>query len=69
MWRDFEQGKLPIPDLDNLDVYHEIALDFDFDTIELLTDDAYQALYREKLTDRHNNYPIRFDTRLWRPDI
>jgi predicted O-linked N-acetylglucosamine transferase (SPINDLY family) len=69
MWRDFEQGKLLIPDLDNLDVYHEIALDFDFDAIDLLTDDAYQALYREKLTNRHNSYPIRFDTRLWRPDI
>jgi predicted O-linked N-acetylglucosamine transferase (SPINDLY family) len=69
MWLDFEQGKLPIPNLDNLDVYHEIALDMDFDSIELLTNDAYQALYREKLTNRHNTYPIRFDARLWRPGI
>jgi hypothetical protein len=25
MWDDFEQGKLSVPDLSNLDVYHEIG--------------------------------------------
>ena len=66
MWSDFRRGNLPIPDLHNLDVYHEIGLGLDLENIETLSDDAYVSLYREKLEEWHSAYPLRADSRLWR---
>jgi predicted O-linked N-acetylglucosamine transferase (SPINDLY family) len=68
MWDDFEQGKLPVPDLRNLEAYHEAALDQDLESIELLADAAYHAQYRAKLADRHALFPLSPDTRLWSAD-
>ena len=65
MWSEFKRGNLPVPDLSNLDVYHEIGLALDLENIESLSDDAYVSLYREKLAERHSAYPIRPDNRLW----
>ncbi len=65
MWSEFKRGNLPVPDLRNLDVYHEIGLGLDLENIETLSDDAYISLYREKLTERHGAYPISPDSRLW----
>ncbi len=66
MWSDFERGELPVPDLSNLEIYHEIGLELDLENIELLTDDAYRSLYEEKLGDWDSVFPIRPDARLWR---
>jgi predicted O-linked N-acetylglucosamine transferase (SPINDLY family) len=65
MWDDFARGALPVPDLHNLDVYHEIGLGLDLENIETLSDEAYRALYQEKLAEWHSGYPIRPDARLW----
>jgi len=65
MWRDFETEQLPVPNLRNLLTYHEIALDLDHEKIELLDDEEYAALYREKLMHWHATYPIEPDIRLW----
>ena len=65
MWSEFKRGNLPVPDLRNLDVYHEVGLGLDLENIETLSDDAYVSLYREKLTERHGAYPISPDSRLW----
>ncbi|HYC18767.1 MAG TPA: glycosyl transferase [Pseudolabrys sp.] len=65
MWSDFRRGALPVPDLHNLDVYHEIGMGLDLENIETLSDDSYISLYREKLEAWHNSYPIRPDSRLW----
>lgn len=65
MWEDFEQGKLPVPDLRNLEAYHEAALDLDLENIELLSDEAYQSQYRRRLADRHDLFPLSADSRLW----
>jgi predicted O-linked N-acetylglucosamine transferase (SPINDLY family) len=62
----FEKGSLPVPDLANLEIYHEIGLDLDLENIELLKDEAYDALYALKLEDWDASYPIRQDARLWR---
>ncbi|MBG0810875.1 glycosyl transferase [Methylosinus sp. H3A] len=67
MWRDYEQGELPRPDLRNLDIYHEIGLELDLEKIELVSDDDYRALYERKLADWDAAYPIEPDTRMWRP--
>lgn len=66
MWADLIRGAVPTPDLRNLDIYHEIGLTLDLENIETLSDEAYLALYREKLTDWHSVYPIAPDVRLWR---
>jgi len=64
MWEDFEQGNLPVPDLRNLEAYHEAALDQDLENIELLSDEAYQSQYRTRLADRHSLFPLSADSRL-----
>jgi predicted O-linked N-acetylglucosamine transferase (SPINDLY family) len=66
IWDDFKRGELPVPDLRNLDVYHEIGLGLDIESAELLSDEAYVALYQEKLAEWHSVYPLAPDTRLWR---
>jgi hypothetical protein len=68
MWSDFMRGELPVPDLRNLEIYHEAGLGLDLENIEMLTDDAYRALYQVKLADWNNVYPIQADARLWSGD-
>jgi hypothetical protein len=68
MWVDLIRGAIPTPDLRNLDVYHTIGLGLDLENIETMSDDAYLALYREKLAEWHSAYPISPDARLWRED-
>jgi hypothetical protein len=65
MWSDFKRGTLPVPDLRNLDVYHEVGLGLDLENIETLSDDAYSLLYKEKLAEWHRCYPVSHDGRLW----
>jgi predicted O-linked N-acetylglucosamine transferase (SPINDLY family) len=65
MSQDRKEGRLPRPDLRNLETYHEIGLDQDLANIELLADDAYHAEYRTRLGDRHAVFPIGPDARLW----
>lgn len=74
MWSDLIRGVLPVPDLRNLDIYHEIGLELDLENIEALSNEAYRALYQTKLAERHGAYPIQPDMRFWRensaePDI
>jgi predicted O-linked N-acetylglucosamine transferase (SPINDLY family) len=64
-WRDYEGGKLPVPDLTNLEIYHEIGCDLDHESAELLTITDYNAIYRRKLAVRHALYPVAHDMRFW----
>ncbi len=68
MWGDLIRGALPVPDLRNLDIYHDIGIDLDLENMDALDDEAYLALYRQKLEERHRSYPILPDARLWRDD-
>jgi predicted O-linked N-acetylglucosamine transferase (SPINDLY family) len=65
MWKNFQEGTLPVPNLGNLDVYYEIGLDLDLENIEMLSDEAYRTLYQQKLNEWNNAYPIPRDVRLW----
>jgi predicted O-linked N-acetylglucosamine transferase (SPINDLY family) len=65
MWSEFESGKLPIPDLSNLEIYNEIGLELDHENIEILNDQEYKALYQAKLSEWNETYPIKPDGRLW----
>ena len=66
MWKDFTKGKLPRPDLSNLDVYNDIGTELDRDDTELMLVPDYDELYREKLADRDSYAYLREDSRLWR---
>ena len=67
MWDDLERGQLPVPDLRNLEAYHEVAIEQDLENIELLSDEAYHSQYRAKLANRHSLFPLPADSRLWKP--
>ena len=66
MWDEFRTGHLPVPDLTNLDVYHEAGLDLDVEASESLGDQAYETRYREALALRANTAQLLPDRRLWR---
>lgn len=66
MWCEYKSGDLPVPDLRNLDIYHEVGLEFDIEGAELLSDDAYLAQYLERFSEWHSAYPITPDGRMWR---
>ena len=65
MWEDFCQGRLPIPDLTNLDVYLEIGCEEDHDASEALAVKDYPARYKGGLARRHKYCPLPEDRRLW----
>jgi hypothetical protein len=68
MWADLIRGAIPVPDLRNLDIYHEIGLGLDLENAETLGNEAYAALYQEKLAEWHEVYPVAPDSRFWRDD-
>jgi predicted O-linked N-acetylglucosamine transferase (SPINDLY family) len=65
MWQDYLAGRLPRPDLTNVDVYNEIGIELDKDDVEMMTVADYHQLYRDKLAERHAFSPLPRDSRLW----
>lgn len=65
MWAEFETGHLPRPDLTNLDVYLEVGIEEDFDSLEVQSIDDYHAWWSAKLARRHKVRPLGPDRRLW----
>ena len=63
------KGRTPRPELTNLEVYHEIALDFDLDAVNAMNRDAYFQAYRSALETADAHYPLAPDSRLWRRDL
>jgi predicted O-linked N-acetylglucosamine transferase (SPINDLY family) len=64
-WREYSEGRMPVPDLANLEIYHEIGCDLDHEGTEFLTLADYNALYQRKLAVRDALYPVSPDRRLW----
>ena len=65
MQGDAEAGRLPVPDLTNLDTYFEIGAELDLANIELLSDEAYQQAYGERLERLNDHSPLPRDVRFW----
>jgi predicted O-linked N-acetylglucosamine transferase (SPINDLY family) len=65
MWNDHASGRTPVPDLANLDLYAEIGLEEQHETVSDLSLDHYEASYRNALTYRDAISPIPHDRRLW----
>ncbi len=66
MWDSFRTGHLPVPDLTNLDAYHEAGVTLDVEGSELLDDEAYETRYHEALALLANTAQLQPDRRLWR---
>jgi len=64
MWADLQSGKLPQPDLANMEVYRDIALELDNDDVEISMVEDYEAIYRRKLAERANYSYVAKDGRL-----
>jgi hypothetical protein len=65
MCEDHRQGRLPQPDLRNLDRYLDVGLGIDHEGRELLAVEDYEGLYKDGLTRQHWARPIAADARLW----
>lgn len=65
MWADLRAGRLPKPDLANLDAYLEVGLEPDAEAIEVQTLADYRGWWRERLARRHRVRPIGPDRRIW----
>jgi predicted O-linked N-acetylglucosamine transferase (SPINDLY family) len=65
MWADYVGGRLPRPDLTNLDIYNEIGCELDSPKVELAAIPNYREIYQKKLAERHSFSFMRPDGRLW----
>jgi predicted O-linked N-acetylglucosamine transferase (SPINDLY family) len=65
MYDDFASGNLPVPELTNLELYHEIGMELDLEHVELMNDDAWRGAYRDALGLRDAFSPLPADSRLW----
>lgn len=65
MIADYRAGKLPKPDLRNLDVYFEAGIEHDHEKQEMLSIEDYEGHYRRLLARRDWARPIATDDRLW----
>ena len=65
MWEEFADGRLPRPELTNLDVYQDVGIEEDVDPRTPLTNKEYQDRYLRKLACRDALYPLSYDHRLW----
>jgi len=65
MWQDFEQDRLPQPDLSNLETYLEVGCSADHETTEVQSRSEYLGWWREQLSQRHALRPIPADNRIF----
>jgi predicted O-linked N-acetylglucosamine transferase (SPINDLY family) len=58
MWEAYENGKLPRPDLSNLDACLEVGSQVNHDEIEIQTVEDYRAWWSEKMAVRNKFRPV-----------
>jgi predicted O-linked N-acetylglucosamine transferase (SPINDLY family) len=64
MWRDYQQGRLPRPNLKNLDAYLDIGAAIEPDLVEVQALPDYERFWLDKLVLRHRHRPLESDDRL-----
>ena len=67
MWDDCLEGRLPAPNLANLDLYLDVGADAPDERMDVLPDADRLAWYRERIARRHRWTPIPGDGRFWNP--
>ncbi len=66
MAAEYRQGRLPRPDLTNLDAYLMAGIEHDPDICETISVADYHGMYKERLYRLHLARPLHPDARLWR---
>ena len=66
VWEEFQQGRLPVPDLANLEVYHEIGVELSLANAAPAADEDYRRTYCDRLEAQNALCPLRPDSRLWK---
>jgi len=66
IWAEACAGRLPVPDLTNLDTYLDIGAALDHDSVEFTNITDYHERYRVGLAERHDHAPLPWDDRVWR---
>jgi hypothetical protein len=66
VWEEFQQGRLPVPDLANLEVYHEIGVELSLANAAPAADEDYRRTYCDRLEAQNAICPLRPDSRLWK---
>jgi len=66
MWADYRDGRQPVPDFTNMDVYLEVGIEPDQDEIDTLSHTDYDGWWRERLARRNAFRLIPPDRRMWR---
>jgi predicted O-linked N-acetylglucosamine transferase (SPINDLY family) len=67
IWEAFVRGERPVPDLRNLDLYHDIGVEADLGTSDRLDPEGTRQRYRQKLAERDMLAPLEPDARFWPP--
>ncbi len=67
MWEDYRRGKLPAPNLINLDRYYEVGCQEETEALGFLSREEYHRRYRMGLAYRDGVSPLPADGRLWPP--
>ncbi|MDB5443205.1 MAG: N-acetylglucosamine transferase [Phenylobacterium sp.] len=62
---DHQAGRLPVPELTNLEAYMAVGCDLDHEGRDLMLADDYDEIYRAGLMRRHLVRPLKPDVRLW----
>jgi predicted O-linked N-acetylglucosamine transferase (SPINDLY family) len=65
MWKDYESGSLPVPDLGNLEIYNDIGCELDSGDVEFQTISDYRERYLAKLAEKDEFWGVPTDNRLW----
>lgn len=65
MAADYRAGRLPQPDLTNLEAYHKVGMELDQEAADPMFTPDYHGLYRRGLQMRHLVRPLSPDARLW----
>jgi hypothetical protein len=65
MVEDYQSGRLPQPDLTNLEAYMAVGLGIDHEQTDQLLERGYHDLYRAGLARRDRVRPLQPDARLW----
>ena len=64
VWEEFQQGRLPVPDLANLEIYHEIGVELSLLNAAPAADEDYRRAYGDRLGTYNVLYPLPSDSRL-----
>ena len=67
MWEDYRSGRLPKPDLNNMDAYHDIGVRLHVDD-PTLPGSELRSRYRKELEAWHETWPLTANSRLWQGD-